>query len=69
MIEYFNLTFENRSIEVQADVEKPSGLQGQYEGGSIELKSIKYEGAELLWLFEECNKEEEIIDLIRKQIN
>jgi len=68
MIEYFNVDFENHSIEVKADIEKPSGLQGQYENGSIELKSIKYEGVELLWLFDECDKEEEIIDLIRKQI-
>ena len=66
MKEHIDIIFENHSIEVTADIEKPSGLQGQFENGSIEIESIKYEGVELLWLFEECNKEQEIIELIRK---
>jgi len=56
-------------IEITADVTQPSGYEGQFEGGSIEIESIKYEGVEMLWLFDEFDKEEEIIELIRNFIN
>ena len=68
--ELFTIDFENHSIEVKADIDRESF--GTYDtpgdNGSIEILGIKYMGADVLWLFLECDKEEEVIELIRKSL-
>jgi hypothetical protein len=65
------LTFEGHEIDVTFKFSPyyPATLETPEEGGEIELLEIKYMGVDVLWLFLECDKEEEIIELLIKQTN
>ena len=69
MSDWFKIYYKFVPIDVKAEIEKPTGIAGQFEDGSIEIKEIYHCGSDIYNIVCEIkNFEEDIIDEIRKQL-